>query len=150
MLIIYNVRFAKQVQKPLLFKWPSTGHSWSQTCHFWPHHPSSWRNTGWCLLQHVIYMFVHQKNGSNETWKVEKNRLTTKLSFWNGIANFTNCTAIKHRCLNTSVFTHGHGLSDVANTKHFYTLCGSVGTVSEKNCLAYHTTTSFKDLADEN
>jgi len=26
---------------------PSTGRSWSQTCHFWPHHPSSsWRNAG--------------------------------------------------------------------------------------------------------
>ena len=30
--------------------WPSTGHSWSQTCHFGPHYPLRWRNIGsFCL-----------------------------------------------------------------------------------------------------
>jgi len=53
--------------------------------------------------------------------KKEKEQLNyTKLTSWNGTANFTDCTAIRHICLNKSaVFTHGHGLSDVANTKHF-------------------------------
>jgi len=31
-------------------------------------------------------------------------------------------TAVRHISLNKSVFAHGHGLSDVANSKHFYVL----------------------------
>jgi len=38
-----------------LVAWPSTGHNWSQTSHFGPHHPPSWRNTGsYRVIQHVI------------------------------------------------------------------------------------------------
>jgi len=39
-----------------------------------------------------------------------------------GTTNFTDCTAVRHKSLNKSVSTHGHGLSDVAYSKHFYTL----------------------------
>ena len=41
--------------------WPSVGHSWSQTCHFGPRHPSSWRNTPHTMLQHV----TNVTNGSH-------------------------------------------------------------------------------------
>ena len=39
-----------------------------------------------------------------------------------GTTNFTDCTAVRHESLNKSVSTHGNGLSDVAYSKHFYTL----------------------------
>jgi len=47
------VRFYYQVfrQRADETCWPSTGRSWSQTCHFGPHHPSFWRNTGsYCVI----------------------------------------------------------------------------------------------------
>jgi len=36
-----------------------------------------------------------------------------------GKTNFTDCTAVRHKSLNKSASMHGHGLSDVAYSKHF-------------------------------
>ena len=49
-----------------------------------------------------------------------------------GTTNFKDCTAVRHQSLNKSASTHGHGLSDVAYSKHFYTLRSHFGTVNVK------------------
>ena len=62
------------------------------------------------------------------------NSLTTKTASLqmsrHGTTNFTDCTAVRHKSLNKSVSTHGHGLSDVAYSKHFYTFRSNFGTVT--------------------
>jgi len=73
--------------------WPSTCHRWSQTCHFGPHHPSSWRNVSsyrvtacyqrhkWFTLQQdgSIHQVDHGKHGYNKSSRIRTVTLT-----WSG------------------------------------------------------------------
>jgi len=49
-----------------------------------------------------------------------------------GTTNFIDCTAVRHKSLNKSAFTHGHGLNDVAYYQTFYTLRSRFGTINVK------------------
>jgi len=55
--------------------------------------------------------------------------------------NFTDCTAVRHKFLNKSVCTHGHGLNDVAYSKHFIHSAAISELLMLKHFLAHETTT---------